>query len=209
MGQRETFQWVDHAGPRRWLGYGFRGIRALTSVDMAKRVAMLVLILLSGCVDPPKARSGAAPEPSPSESAESDPEPSQSADSEPDLIDDGVVSIRPKWVRPGATMTIEIRDPPDYWGLGWYLDRKDGSEWTYIGGFRAGPHGQWKDHAFNRFYFLPRWRNVGLDDVAFDGNDSINLKVPNLEPGTYRIAHEFEVDHEEEWHVDVFEVMKP
>jgi hypothetical protein len=78
-----------------------------------------------------------------------------SAFPEPELIDDGVVSIRPKRVRPGATMTIVIQESSGSLGLGWYLDRKDGSEWTYIGGFRAGPRGQWKDHAFNRFYFLP------------------------------------------------------
>jgi hypothetical protein len=132
-----------------------------------------------------------------------------SAFPEPDLIDDGVVSIRPKRVRPGAKMTIVIRNPPSSWGLGWYLARKDGSEWTYIGGFRAGPPGQWKDHAFNRFYFRPQWMNVGLEDIAFDGNDSIDLKVPKLEPDTYHIAHEFSVNHEDEWHIDVFEVIGP
>jgi hypothetical protein len=42
-----------------------------------------------------------------------------SAFPEPELIDDGVVSIRPKQVRPGATMTIVIRNPPGPWGLGW------------------------------------------------------------------------------------------
>jgi Family of unknown function (DUF6281) len=128
---------------------------------------------------------------------------------QPELIDDGVVSIRPKQLRPDATMTIVIRNPPGSWGLGWYLARKDGSEWTYIGGFRAGPRGQWKDHAFNRFYFLPKWRTVGLEDIAFDGNDSIDVKVPELEPGRYRIAASFFVDHEDEWHIGVFDVIEP
>ena len=132
-----------------------------------------------------------------------------SAYPEPELIDDGVVSIRPKRVRPGATMTIVIRNPPSSWGLGWYVARKDGSEWYYIGGFRAGPRGQWKDHAFNRFYFRPQWLNVGLEDIAFDGNDSMDLKVPKLEPGTYHIAHEFFVNREDEWHIGVFEVIGP
>lgn len=144
-------------------------------------------------------------EPDPS----AEPSPTETPEAEPELIDDGVVSIRPKRVRPGDTMTIVIRNPPGFYGLGWYLDRQDESEWTYIGGFRAGPPGQWKDHAFNRFYFLPRWRNVGLEDIGFAGNDSIDLKVPRLEPGTYRIAGSFLVKREDEWHVDVFEVIEP
>jgi len=142
----------------------------------------------------------------PSESVETEPGPSETAEPELELIDDGVVLIRPKQVRPG-TLTRVIRNPPGPYGLGWFVARKDGSEWTYIGGFRAGPRGQWKDHAFNRFYFIPKWRNVGLEDIAFDGNDSIDLKVPKLKPGTYRIVASFLVDHEDEWQADVFEAI--
>jgi len=205
-GSRATI-WLQVRGPRDPEKDTLVAVANL--VNMRKRVAMLVLILLSGCVDSPEARSGAAPEPSPSETVETEPEPSETAEPELELIDDGVISIRPKRVLPGATMTLAIRNPPGSWGLASFLDRKDGSEWTYIGGFRAGPRGQWKDHAFNRFYFLPKWRNVGIESVAFDGNDSIDLRVPRLEPGTYRIAHAFVVAREREWHVDVFEVIGP
>ena len=175
-------------------------------------VALFALVVAAGVVlalDRSSSRVELTSEPEPDSGAATQPSPTETAEPEPELIDDGVVSIRPKRVRPGATMTLVIRNPPGSWGLGWFLDRKDGSEWTYIGGFRAGPRGQWKDHAFNRFYFLPKWRKVGLEDVPFDGNDSIDLKVPKLEPGTYRIVASFLVAREDEWHVDVFEAIVP
>lgn len=175
-------------------------------------VALFALVVAVGAVlalDRSSGRVERVSEPEPGSGAATQPSPTETAEPELELIDDGVVSIRPKQVRPGATMKIVIRKPPGFYGLGWYLARKDGSEWVYIGGFRAGPRGQWKDNAFNRFYFLPKWRNVGLEDIGFDGNDSIDLKVPKLEPGTYRIVASFFVDHEDEWHVDVFEVIGP
>lgn len=146
----------------------------------------------------------------PSAGVAAEPSPSPSPTQKPvELLDDGVVAVRPKRVRPGDTMTVSIKDPPGAYGLAWFLYRQDGSESTYIGGFRAGPPGQWKDHEFNRFYFLPRWSNVGIESIAFNGNDSIDLKVPPLEPGTYRISHAFLVKREREWHIDVFEVIEP
>lgn len=166
---------------------------------------MLVLVVLSGCADP-EANSGVGPESSPSAAVETEPTPSESAEAEPELIDDGVVTVRPKRVRQAGTMTLVIRKPPGDYGLPWFLDRKNGSEWIYVGGFRAGPPRQWKQHPQNRFYFLPKWRNVGIESVAFSGSDSIQLMVPHLEPGTYRIAGAFFVKDEREWHVDVFEV---
>ncbi len=178
----------------------------MLSPVLRKRVGMLVVILLSGCGGP-EASSGAGPESSPSEAVEAEPTPSESAESEPERIDDGVVTIRPKRVRPGDRMILVIEDPPGTYGLDWYLHRKDGSEWTYIGGYRAGPPGQWKDHEFNRFYFLPRWKRVGIESIAFDGNDSIDLRVPRLEPGTYRITGVFYKKTDRAWHVDVFEVI--
>lgn len=175
-------------------------------------VALFALVVAAGVVLALNRSSGRVErtsEPEPGSGAATQPSPTETAEPELELIDDGVISIRPKQVRPGATMTIVIRNPPGSWGLGWYLARKDGSEWVYIGGFRAGPPGQWAQHRQNRFYFLPRWRNVGLEDVPFDGNDSIDLKVPKLEPGTYRIVASFIVAREDEWHVDVFEVIGP
>ena len=140
-------------------------------------------------------------QPSPTETPEAEPTPT--------LYDDGVISVRPKQVTPGGTMTIVIKDPPGFYGLGWLVDRREGSDVEYIGGFRAGPPGQWKDHEFNRFYFLPKWDQVGLESIAFSGNDSMDLRVPQLEPGTYRLAHPFTKERglEREWHIDLFEVM--
>lgn len=64
---------------------------------------------------------------------------------------------------------------------------------------------------FNRFYFRPKWDQVGLESTAFSGNDSMDLKVPQLEPGIYRLAHPFNKGRsiEREWHIDVFEVIAP
>ncbi|MDQ3954875.1 MAG: hypothetical protein M3285_04920 [Actinomycetota bacterium] len=178
-------------------------------MDVRKRVAILVLILLSGCADSPEGRSGAAPEASPSGAVQAEPTPSETPiDLESHVIDDGVVSIRPKKVRPGDTMTLSIKDPPGDYGLDWYLYRKDGSsEWTYIGGFRAGPPGQWQKHRQNRFFFLPKWRNVGIPSIPFDGSDSIDLTVPALEAGTYGIFGLFYKKDARERHIDLFEVI--
>lgn len=171
-----------------------------------KMVLLFVLISLTGCIDQQESGAGAGPESSPSSPIEDGPTPS--AEPEPERIDDGVVAIRPKRVRPGGRMTLAIKDPPGSYGLDWYLHRKAGSEWTYIGGFRAGPPGQWKDHEFNRFYFLPKWSNVGIESIAFDGDDSIDLKVPKLGSGTYRITGVFYTKAGRQWHVDVFEVLE-
>lgn len=181
--------------------------RGTAIMSTRKWAAVLALLSLIGCSDQPAARSGAGPRSSPSGAVEEKPTPYESADPEAERIDDGVVAVRPKRVRAGDRMTLTIKDPPGTYGLDWYLHQKAGSEWTYIGGFRAGPPGQWKDHEFNRFYFLPKWSNVGIEAIAFDGNDSIDLKVPRLEPGTYRITGVFYVETDREWHVDLFRIL--
>lgn len=142
-----------------------------------------------------------APKPTPQET---------SIDLESFTINDGVVTIRPKKVRPGDTITLSITDPPADYGLDWYLNKKEGpSDWTYIGGYSAGPPRQWKKHHQNRFFFLPEWRTVGIPSAALNGSDSIELKVPPLEPGTYGIFGVFESKKIEERHIGLFEVVEP
>lgn len=77
------------------------------------------------------------------------------------------------------------------YGLAWFLYRKDGSEEIYIGGFRAGPSSTVEATSIQPLLLPPKWRNVGIESVAFDGSDSIALRVPRLEPGTYRISGAF------------------
>jgi hypothetical protein len=179
------------------------GLGIVTSSRLVMAVAGVVMLGVS-------CGRGAGPDaPAQASRSAAQPRPTVSAEAEPELIDDDVISVRPKRVRSGETMTLAISKPPGDYGLAWFLDRKSGSDWTYIGGFRAGPPNEWKEYHLNRFYFLPEWRNVGIESVAFSGSNRIELAVPDLQPGTYRIAGSFLVRHEEEWHVEVFKVVKP
>ena len=195
-------------------------MRKLLAITFLSALTMLSCDL--GTTDDPDALGASSPA---QQSATPRPQRTDYKEPPPKLFDDGVISVRPKQVTPGGTMTIVVKDPPGYYGLGWNVDRREGSDlagacrvtrpspdcWEYIGGFRAGPEGQWKDHKFNNFYFRPEWDNVGLESIAFSGNDSMDLKVPELEPGTYRLAHPFTKARglEREWHIDVFEVIEP
>jgi hypothetical protein len=77
-------------------------------------VALFALVVAAGAglaLDRSSGRVERTGEPEPGSGAATQPSPTETAEPELELIDDGVVSIRPKQVRPGATMTIVIRNP--------------------------------------------------------------------------------------------------
>lgn len=138
---------------------------------------------------------------------------SESVEPTPRLIGDHVVSIHPDRVRSGDQAELRITDPPGTYGLAWNLGRREGDRWEYVGGYKAGPKEQWEGHERDRFYFLPEWRNIGIEDIGFQGPASIPIEIPKLDPGKYRLTGEFEPGpssdkDSSEWHYVNFEVVE-
>jgi hypothetical protein len=126
------------------------------------------------------------------------------------LQTDDVVSLNPNRLSVGDRAQLRVTRSIGVWGLAWHLERQEGLSWEWIGGLVAGPGNQWK----TRFYLGPGAANIGVDDVGFTQTASIAVRVPQLEPGKYRLGQEFFLEgggsdeSQNQWHYAEFEVVE-
>jgi hypothetical protein len=126
------------------------------------------------------------------------------------LQTDDVVSLNPNRLSVGDRAQLRVARSIGVWGLAWHLERQEGLSWEWIGGLVAGPGNQWK----TRFYLGPGAANIGVDDVGFTQTASIAVRVPQLEPGKYRLGQEFFLEgsgsdeSQNQWHYAEFEVVE-
>ncbi len=101
--------------------------------------------------------------------------------------DDQVVAIRPERARIGDQVELRIKQTPGIYGLHWVVERLEGSSWQFFGNLVAGPGKPWEKEKF----YLPPNVEGGADDIGFDEPASIELEIPQLEPGMYRLVQDF------------------
>jgi hypothetical protein len=109
--------------------------------------------------------------------------PSNSLDSPND--ENRVVSVTPQTVRVGETVTLGIYRSPGVWGLAWPLERREDDRWVEVGSLNAGPGRAWRPH-----WSLDR-RGIVTPTIGFGGTAMIRIKIPALEPGSYRLVRDF------------------
>ena len=94
-------------------------------------------------------------------------------------------------------------------GLSWGLYRlEENGLWQWRGILVGGP-------GYETYFDLaPLDPGGGIDDIAFGFSYSIDIQIPKLDPGTYRIAtyslkggSRLPMDEREEWHYADFEVI--
>lgn len=117
-------------------------------------------------------------------------------------------TIRPTRLKADQRAELHFAPGPQSSGLRWDLYRlgEDGL-WQWEGLFVGGP-------GYEPYFDLaPLDPGGGIDDIGFGGDYSIDLQIPALEPGTYRIATyslkggDRPVRERYVWHYADFEVM--
>ena len=97
-----------------------------------------------------------------------------------------VVTLKPDRVRPGnrAVLRVEpfVKPFDGVWGVGWDLERLEGSSWDYVGLLKAGRGKEW------RAEFFIGHAGGSYEDIGFSGPASIDLKIPKLEAGRYLLG---------------------
>jgi hypothetical protein len=127
----------------------------------------------------------------------------------PPIPSDPVVSVRPQQVRSGDEMKLVVEDPPGIRGLRWDLEHQTGNRWQPVGFFKVGVGKQWA----SQFYFKGDTPGGVIEDIGFTGTDVMDVVVPSLDLGTYRVGTDFlrqgkgSVEKRTEWHYAQFEVV--
>lgn len=124
-----------------------------------------------------------------------------------------VLTLVPDRVRPGDQARLQVLRSPSTWGLGWTLERRQGSTWKEVGAFIGGPVDY---RGKGRFYLGDKAKDLVVNDIGFTQPASVSLGVPALQPGTYRLGQGFitgspagdKTLHERtKWRYAVFEVV--
>ena len=124
------------------------------------------------------------------------------------IAEDTAISVHPARVRVGDRAQLRVERSRAAWGLPWVLEREEGSVWEWVGNLKAGPGRQWKAE------FSIGHAGGSYEDIGFSGPASIDLKIPKLEAGRYRLGQEFirpgrdPVEERKEWHFAEFEVLE-
>lgn len=115
-------------------------------------------------------------------------------------------SLQPAQVEVGQHAKLRFA-PGHTSGLRWDVFRFDGDVWLWHGILVAGPG------YTSRFGIVPLAEEVGgIDDIGFGGSYAMNLKIPELQPGKYRLATyalrggKKPSEEREVWHYADFEV---
>jgi hypothetical protein len=92
-------------------------------------------------------------------------------------------------------------------GLAWSLFRLEGEIWHWAGLFVGGPGYE------SYFDIAPLDKGGGIHDIGFGGEYSMDIEIPKLDPGTYRLTtHSIgggskPLDERTTWHYADFEVV--
>jgi hypothetical protein len=121
------------------------------------------------------------------------------------------ISVHPARVRVGDRAQLRVDRSRATWGLPWILERLEEEErdtrWKWVGNLKAGPGKQWKAE------FYIGHTGGGYEDIGFGGPASIDLVIPELEAGRYRLGQEFirpgrkPLEERLVWHFAEFEVV--
>jgi hypothetical protein len=120
------------------------------------------------------------------------------------------MSIRPEQASVGELVELRIHRTPGLYGLDWVIERSKGSAWEFFGVLVVGPGKPWEKE---RFYLEPN-PQVGINDIGFHGPASIELEIPELEAGMYRLVQGFirqgpgSIEKRTETHAAEFEVVE-
>ena len=124
------------------------------------------------------------------------------------IAEDTVISVHPPRVRAGSRAQLRVERSRAGWGLPWVLERAEGAAWEWVGNLKAGPGRQWKAE------FSIGHTGGMYEDIGFSGPASIDLKIPKLESGRYRLGQEFirpgrdPLEDRLVWHYTEFEVIE-
>ena len=117
-------------------------------------------------------------------------------------------SIDPTRLRVGQYAELHFAPGRQTSGLRWDLYRLEEKRlWHWRGLLVAGP-------GYESYFDLPPLdEGGGIDDIGFGGSYSVDIEIPKLDPGTYRLAtyslrNRSRPAHEREvWHYTDFEVI--
>jgi hypothetical protein len=124
--------------------------------------------------------------------------------------DDEVVSIRPEQAGVGDLVELRIDRTPGSYGLHWVIERSRDSSWEFFGHLVVGPGEAWENE---KFYLPPNLRG-GYADIGFNNPASMELEIPELEAGRYRLVQNFlrqgtgSIEKRTETHAAEFEVVE-
>lgn len=115
-------------------------------------------------------------------------------------------SLHPPRVEVGERAELRFAPGRHTSGLRWDVYRFVGALWQWHGILVAGPGYE------SRFDIAPLG-NTGIDDIGFGGSYTMELKIPKLEPGRYRLVtsaitneRNLSVEERTVWHYADFEV---
>jgi hypothetical protein len=121
------------------------------------------------------------------------------------------ISMHPARVRVGDRAQLRVARSRATWGLPWILELLEEGEgdtrWEWAGNLKAGPGKQWEAE------FYIGHAGGAYEDIGFGGPASIDLVIPKLEAGRYRLGQEFirpgrePLEERLVWHFAEFEVI--
>ena len=98
---------------------------------------------------------------------------------------DSVVSLDPNRVRAGDRAELRVDASRGSWGPVWSLEQQESSTWVTIGWLIAEPGKQWTTR-FQRGSDADE--SPTNDFIPYSPPASIDLEIPELEPGRYRFG---------------------
>lgn len=117
-------------------------------------------------------------------------------------------TIHPTRLKAGQRAELRFASGRQTSGLRWDLYRLDENGlWRWLGIFVGGPGYE------SYFDLAPLDPGGGIDDIGFGGDYSVDLEIPELDPGNYRIATyslkggRRPVDERVRWHYADFKVI--